>query len=48
MRTRYDFSNGGYLIIDKTGSVNDYNMQTGNNRKKGTMLPHYIPLFFFF
>lgn len=43
MQTRYEFSNGGYLI-DKTGSVNDYNLQTRNNLNKGTMLPleHYF------
>lgn len=46
MKTRYEFPNGGYLI-DKTGSVNDYNMQTGNNWKKGTMLPLEHSFFFF-
>lgn len=47
MQTRYEFPNGGYLI-DKTGSVNDYNMQTGNKLEEGDYVTTGTFFFFFF
>lgn len=46
MQTRYEFPNGGYLI-DKTGSVNDYNMQTGNKLEEGDYVTTGTFFFFF-
>lgn len=46
MQTRYEFPNGGYLI-DKTGSVNDYNMQTGNKLEEGDYVTTGTFVFFF-